>query len=231
MIASATAPNVGRELNVSSFTYDNDTGVAVVTTTQNHGLELTINKIAGAEQSLYRGDFIIKKTNALNTFEINVGVGTIAPNATGTIRVFPFGYASAGGNVIIENENLSGRQQSTYAGITTTISSSILTATTSDVDILNITDTDISIGDYLMIDEEIVRVKTTVTGNPVKVFRGVLGTKAVPHDINSVIKRINCRPIEFRRNSIIRASGHTFEYVDTSLETIPLHYLKNKTEI
>ena len=31
--------------------------------------------------------------------------------------------------------------------------------------------------------------------------------------INSVIKRINCRPIEFRRNSIIRASGHTFEYV------------------
>ena len=65
----------------------------------------------------------------------------------------------------------------------------------------------------LLIDEEIVRVKTTVTGNPVKVFRGVLGTKAVPHDINSVIKRIDCRPVEFRRNSIIRASGHTFEYV------------------
>ena len=50
---------------------------------------------------------------------------------------------------------------------------------TTDVDILNITDTDINIGDYLMIDEEIVRVKTTVTGNPVSVFRGVLGTRAV----------------------------------------------------
>ena len=107
-----------------------------------------------------------------------------------------------------------------------------LTATTSDVDILNITDTDINIGDYLLIDEEIVRVKTTVTGNPVKVFRGVLGTKAVSHDINSVIKRIDCRPIEFRRNSIIRASGHTFEYVGFGfLETIPLPYLKSKTEI
>ena len=46
-----------------------------------------------------------------------------------------------------------------------------------------------------MIDEEIVRVKTTVTGNPVKVFRGVLGTKAVPHDINSVIKRVDCRSL------------------------------------
>ena len=213
-LSTATIQNLGRTHNVSSFSYDKDTGVAVVTTTQNHGLRVNNKiKIAGAEQSLYRGDFIVKKTNALNTFEINVGVGTIAPTATGTIRVFPFGYASAGGNVVIENENLSGRQQSTYAGITTTISSSILTATTSDVDILNITDTDINIGDYLLIDEEIVRVKTTVTGNPVKVFRGVLGTKAVSHDINSVIKRINCRPVEFRRNSIIRASGHTFEYV------------------
>jgi len=213
-LASATALNVGRELNVSSFTYDNDTGVAVVTTTQNHGLRVNNKiKIAGVEQSLYRGDFIVKKTNALNTFEISVGVGTVNPTASGTIRALPFGYASAGGNVVIENENLNGRQQSTYAGITTTISSSILTATTSDVDILNVTDTDISIGDYLMIDEEIVRVKTTVTGNPVKVFRGVLGTKAVPHDINSVVKRIDCRPVEFRRNSIIRASGHTFEYV------------------
>ena len=213
-LSTATIQNLGRTHNVSSFNYDKDTGIAVVTTTQNHGLRVNNKvKIAGAEQSLYRGDFIVKKTNALNTFEISVGVGTVAPTATGTIRVFPFGYASAGGNVVVENENLNGRQQSTYAGITTTISSSILTATTSDVDILNVTDTDINIGDYLTIDEEIVRVKTTVTGNPVEVFRGVLGTKAVPHDINSVIKRIDCRPIEFRRNSIIRASGHTFEYV------------------
>ena len=64
-----------------------------------------------------------------------------------------------------------------------------------------------------MIDEEIVRVKTTVSSNPIEVFRGVLGTKAVTHNLNSVIKRIRCLPIEFRRNSIIRASGHTFEYV------------------
>ena len=201
-------------MNVSSFNYNQVTGVGVVTTTQNHGLRVNNKiKIAGIEQSLYRGDFIIKKTEALNSFEISVGVGTTAPTPSGTIRVFPYGYAAAGGNVVIENENLNGRQQSIYAGITTTISSSILTAATIDIDILNIADTDINIGDYLMIDEEIVRVKTTVTGNPVEVFRGVLGTKAVAHSVNSVIKRVNCRPVEFRRNSIIRASGHTFEYV------------------
>ena len=213
-LLSATIQNIGRSYDVSSFNFNKETGVGVVTTTQNHGLRVNNKiKLQGIEQSLYEGDYIIKKTDAPNSFEISVGVGTTAPDPSGTIKVFPHGYTSAGGNVVVENENLNGRQHSTYAGITTTISSAILTATTSDIDILNITDTDINIGDYLMIDEEIIRVKTTVTGNPVEVFRGVLGTKAVAHDINSVIKRVRCRPVEFRRNSIIRASGHTFEYV------------------
>ena len=161
---------------------------------------------------MYHGDFIIKKAS-LNTFEISVGVGTTAPTPTGTIRAFPSCFESAGGNVIIENENLSGRQQTQYAGITTTLSAAILTADTTSVEVLNITETDINIGDYLLIDEEIVRVKTTVTENPITVFRGVLGTRATTHVINSVVKKITARPVEFRRNSIIRASGHTFEYV------------------
>jgi hypothetical protein len=213
-LASAAVQNVGRALNVSALNYNEVTGVGVVTTTQNHGLRVNNKiKLEGAEQPLYRNDFIVKKTEALNTFEINIGVGTVAPTPSGTIRVFPHGYASAGGNVVTENENLSGRQQTTYAGITTTISAAVLTASTTDIDILNVTDTDVNIGDYLLIDEEIVRVKTTVTGNPVSVFRGVLGTRAASHAINSVIKKVKVRPIEFRRNSIIRASGHTFEYV------------------
>ena len=52
-----------------------------------------------------------------------------------------------------------------------------------------------------------------VLSNPLTVFRGVLGTKAQSHVINSVVKKVHCSPIELRRNSIIRASGHTFEYV------------------
>ncbi len=59
-----------------------------------------------------------------------------------------------------------------------------------------------------------MRVKTTVTGsNPIRVFRGVLGTKATSHPLNSTVKRVRVEPIELRRHSIIRASGHTFEYV------------------
>jgi hypothetical protein len=85
-----------------------------------------------------------------------------------------------------------------------------------NVNILNISNLDINIGDYLVIDDEIVRVKTSVGStptNPISVFRGVLGSRAVNHAINGVIRRIRVEPIELRRHSINRASGHTFEYV------------------
>ena len=66
-----------------------------------------------------------------------------------------------------------------------------------------------------MVDDEIVRVKTTVsdTDTSVSVFRGILGSKATTHSNNATIRKIHVNPIELRRHSIIRASGHTFEYV------------------
>ena len=41
----------------------------------------------------------------------------------------------------------------------------------------------------------------------------MFGTPRETHLTGSIIKRIKVRPIELRRNSIIRASGHTFEYL------------------
>jgi len=64
-----------------------------------------------------------------------------------------------------------------------------------------------------MIDDELVRVKEAVTGNPISVFRGVLGTKPATHLVNTVLRRVRIDPVELRRHSINRASGHTFEYV------------------
>jgi len=212
--ASVTATLTGQSLNVTALSYNEITGVGVVTTAQRHGLRVDNKiKLGGAINSLYNRDFVIKKINSLTSFNINIGIGTSVPATSGTIYAYRYGSASAGGNVTVENENLGGRQVTEYAGITTTLSGEISDAITSSVQISGLTNLDINIGDYLLIDEEIVRVKTTVTGSTVTVFRGVLGTRATSHVINSVVKRIKCRPIEFRRNSIIRASGHTFEYV------------------
>ena len=103
-----------------------------------------------------------------------------------------------------------------YAGITTTLGSAISTPTSENISLTNVGNLDINIGDYLMIDDEIVRVKTNVPSaptNPLTVFRGVLGTRAKTHSTNSVVTRVNILPVELRRHSIMRASGHTFEYV------------------
>ena len=190
-------------------------GIATVTTVGSHGFAVD-NKvtITGAAQTQYNGSFVVTKVNSLTQFEANLGVGTLAPTASGTIFALPEGMTSHDGNVTAENENLSGRMIPTYAGITTTVSSTIANASTDQVFITNIGNLDILIGDYLQVGEELMRVKATVTGsNPIKVFRGVLGSKATSHALNSVIKRVRVEPIELRRHSIIRASGHTFEYV------------------
>ena len=204
----------GESKSVSAFDYT-IAGVATVTTVGTHGFAVN-NKvtITGAAQTQYNGSFVVTKVNSLTQFEANLGVGTLAPTASGTIFALPEGVTSHDGNITTEDENIAGRMIPTYAGITTTISSAIANASTDQVYITNIGDLDILIGDYLQIDGELMRVKTTVTGsNPIRVFRGVLGSKATAHTLNSAIKRVRVEPIELRRHSIIRASGHTFEYV------------------
>jgi len=88
-------------------------------------------------------------------------------------------------------------------------------ATTISITGLNLSNSDIIIGDYLQVDDEVVRVQNTVApgSSAVTVYRGVLGTKATSHTVGSLIKRIKPFSTELRRHSIIRASGHTFEYV------------------
>ena len=212
--AYSRAINAGKSIDITTLTYDNTTGISTITTIQNHGLSVG-NKITigGANSSLFNSDFLVKKVNSLVQFETFVGIGTTSPATTGTKTIYIKAFGSQGGTVTPEDENIAGRLEPQYAGITTTLSSAINTATVDNFNIQDITSLDLNIGDYLLIDSEIMRIKTTVTGNPVFVFRGIYGTNASTHDNGSVVRRIKLRPIELRRHSIIRASGHTFEYV------------------
>jgi hypothetical protein len=73
------------------------------------------------------------------------------------------------------------------------------------------------LGSYIQIDDEIMRVaSSTLSGNSnneLTVIRGSLATLQSTHDSGSLIKKIKPISVEFRRPSIIRASGHTFEYL------------------
>jgi hypothetical protein len=207
----------GEAIRVNTFTYNNVTGIATVTTSNRHGLKVDNKvRITGANQSLYNGEFVVTENLSLTSFNVNIGVSTNSPAATGTLFVYREGLTSNDGVITRENENLNGRMVPTYAGITTTLSALIPDALIDEVNILNVENLDINIGDYLVIDDEIVRVKSNVPStpaNPIFVFRGVLGSRAVNHAIGSVVRRVRVEPIELRRHSIMRASGHTFEYV------------------
>ena len=212
--AYSRAVNAGKSIDITTLAYNNVTGISTITTIQNHGLSVG-NKITigGADSSLFNSDFLVKKVNSLVQFETFVGIGTTSPVTTGTKAIYIKAFGSQGGTITPEDENIAGRLEPQYAGITTTISSAISSATIDNINITNVTSLDLNIGDYLFIGSEIMRIKTTVTGNPVSVFRGIFGTNSSTHVTNSIIRRIRVRPIEMRRNSSLRASGHTFEYV------------------
>jgi hypothetical protein len=217
LTSNSIAYLTGKSIPVSSISYDNLSGISTITTIDGHGLNIDNKiRIVGANQNIYNGDFIVAENVGLTTFVVNIGVSTSSPTATGSIFVYRKGLTSNEGVITRENENLNGRMIPIYAGITTSLSLEIEDPLIDEINVLNIQNLDLNIGDYLMIDDEIVRVKTTVSNtptNPIYVFRGVLGTRAVSHRSGSVIRKIRVEPIELRRHSIMRASGHTFEYV------------------
>ena len=203
----------GSSWSVSSLVYDSVTGLSTVTTSSANGLSVGQKiYLSGANSDFFNRDFIIQKVGTSTSFTINTGTTSVSPVTTGTIRVLPTTLDSNGGTFQNTNENISSRLNYEYAGITTTISSGV-TVSSSSISILNVTNFDFNIGDYLLIDNEIMRIQSTVSGNPISVYRGLMGTQKTSHNSGSVVRRIKVRPVELRRNSLIRASGHTFEYL------------------
>jgi len=200
----------GKSLTATSFTYNNVSGIATVTFGSAHGISAQDKvRVSGADSSLYNGDFLISKVNSITSIDLSIGDSDISPETTGTIIIHPHGYTSKGGNNTGREEQRLIKQ---YGGITSTISAGITTTATT-ISITSIDSIGLKIGDYIEIDDEIMRIKETVDGNPVSVFRGLLGTRSFSHVSGSVVKKIHPYPIEFRRHSILRASSHTFEYV------------------
>ena len=204
----------GPRLDISGIVYNNTTGIASVTTVQNHGLVAdNVIKIDGATENFYNDNFSVTQVTSLTTFHVDIGISTSIPTVSGSLQGYYVGNAPQNGSFALYDENFGGRTSNTYAGISTVLSSPVGNTTTDEIEIENLNDFNLNIGDYLRIDNEIMRIKTTVTANPVRVFRGILGTRTATHIQGSVVRKIYVQPVELRRTSIIRASGHTFEYI------------------
>ena len=209
---------IGPAYDTSSFVYNKDVGIATITTKYANNFRVNNSVvISGAAQTFYNGSFVCVDKIGLTTVLLNVGVNTITPTTNGTIRLHSGGIDNNYGELIVGNGRLHGRETPIYAGITTTLSAAISSRTTDTINVSNMTNYGFLIGDYIMVNDEIMRIKTTVSRvsgtTQLKVFRGVYGSIASTHENGSVVSKVKFYPIEFRRNSIIRASGHTFEYL------------------
>tara|TARA_R100001443_G_scaffold115868_2_gene134700 strand:- start:552 stop:6419 length:5868 start_codon:yes stop_codon:yes gene_type:complete len=204
----------GPSITVSSLVYDRITGLGTITTSAAHNYR-TNNQIVigGASEDFYNGAKPVTEVVGLTTFVANFGKLSTTPSVSGTIRTFPPGLVAQAGALSLYDENFGGRVLNVYNNLTCNLVSDIANATTDEINITNLSDFDLKIGDYIRIDDEMMRIKTTVTGNPVKVFRGLFDTQARAHIAGSVIVRGVVAPLELRRPSYTRASGHTFEYL------------------
>ena len=224
--SSAQAVVTGKTLGISTFTYYAQTGIGTITFTSAHGLRKNGKvRIAGADQQIFNNDFIVNEINSPTSASLNIGISSSSVSTGGVITVYIPNLSSYGGETfgenfvhIInpkENEASAGRLLTQYAGITTTLGQQIL-ATDSDSTPILISNADIlgfEIGDYLQIGDEIFRIKETVGGSLLNVFRALFGTPRQDHVVGTAIRKIRITPVELRRNSIIRASAHTFEYI------------------
>jgi hypothetical protein len=158
------------------------------------------------------GDYIVKERVGINTFT------ALTPNISANSgHILKHGLSSNEASSDSSAENLGTRSVSFFDNETLT-AVSFPTATTIQVSssLASILKR-FPLGSYIQIDEEIMRiVSNTLSGggsDVITVIRGALGTRSVPHDNGSLIKKIKPIAVEFRRPSILRASGHTFEYL------------------
>ena len=193
-------------------------GVVTVTTDTSHGLsvgnKIKLEGFSGTSQQNYNGyDFVVKEKVDLTTFTMDTGSRSgISTSSLHAGYLLKYSLNSYGQDESLATEKISGSLSPILVGFTTTMSAGINTAPTQTT--LTITNTvGVSTGDFLQVDNEVMRVIQKQNATQLTVLRGVLGTQSVAHDNASVVRKINPIPSELHRFSTIRASGHTFEYI------------------
>lgn len=195
---------VGPSIQITSSSYNSSTKVTTFVTTSAHGLVVG-NKFRVLNSSNSNlGDYIVKERLSVTSFTATTNASISAASG----YILKHGLSSNEATSNSSGENIGARSIAFHED-RFTLGSAITTETT--LSIANASR--LPIGSYIQIDNEIMRIRSGNNTTSVTVIRGALGTVQENHDANSLIRRINPIAIEFRRPSILRASGHTFEYL------------------
>lgn len=211
-VASATTTTItkggilipaGRSILIDSFEYSPTTGIATIGVTTSHGILVNEKvQLGGFNHPYFSQETIVEQVPTVTTLIVNLGTDGEGLDSAGTRYVYPTITSNLDKIVYY------------YDGLTTFITSQLTFNSLSDVLVIpNATTIGLNIGDFLKVNDEVFRIKSTVNTNNVSVFRAQLGTIKQTHPVGSVIRKIRAIPVELRKNSSIRASSHTLEYV------------------
>ena len=216
--------DLGPWVAVASATNVDADGVQTFTTTKGHGLVVGNKfRVLNASDSNL-GDYIVASVPSVTQFTAKTTTTLSSPK-----YILKHGLSDNEALSSKEGENLGVRGLSVFDHETLFLTSNINSATSAipvqlpDMDSgtgfgqskhVNSILSRFPLGSYIQIDGEIMRISSnTLSGNSLSVIRGALGTISGSHKNGAKVKKIKPLPIELRRPSILRASGHTFEYV------------------
>ena len=211
------APRVSINGTPSSSTV-NDVTTTTFTTDSAHGLVggNSFRLLDSSNNNL--GDYIVKNVVGVTTFTTITTGNTVSSSE----YVLKHGFSANEKVSDKTNENLSVRANPVFEGDTAKLLGLTIVGGVDYMEVelpggLNGIIERFPYGSYVQIDDEILRIAspnlTGTSSNKLAVIRGALATNVSTHATNSLIKKIKPIPIEFRRPSILRASGHTFEYL------------------
>ena len=229
---------VGPSISIASTAYSSATGITTFNCANAHGL-VAGNKFRVIDSNNNnRGDYIVRSRVGVNTFTAltNTNIGIVT-------HILKHGLSGNDGISDQNQENLEIRGVSLFDDEIAYVTSFVddqnirISLPTSGIGTVQ----RFPYGSYIQIDEEIMRVASSTLGgtynDEITVIRGALATRKTSHDPGSLIRKIKPVPVEFRRPSIIRASGHTFEYLgygpgnySTGLPQIQIKSLSEREE-
>jgi len=203
---------VGPSIQITGTAYSS--GTTTFTTNSPHGLVIgnRFRVIDSSNNNL--GDYIVKERTSTTVFTSI----TNSPLSATSGYILKHGLSANDASSDSSLENLGTRSIPLFDKETLVASSVSGTTITVSKTYVAITKR-FPLGSYVQIDEEIMRVASSTLSTPsdstfgITVIRGALGTRQVSHDNGSLIRKIKPISIELRRPSILRASGHTFEYL------------------
>lgn len=208
---------VGQSISIGSTSFNATTKITTFNCNNAHGLVLG-NKFRVIDASNNNlGDFIVKSKVGITTFTAETTVELANP-----AFILQHYFSSNSGVSDKSNENLASRSKTLYGNDSLVISNggSSIGLNTTLIPISHPssgigTTERFPIGTYVQVEDEIMRISSSsLTGtNKLSVIRGIFSTNSSSHADGSLIRKINILPVEFRRPSTVRASGHTFEYL------------------